>query len=149
MKPVATSSIKPIVKHSSSQQVKSKFFNMLGIESTPNATQRSLGGPIKQNQLSGVGVHPRDVGIVSFQEELKYDAKFDDILLYQRRKVSQSRQATSDRKKKKISFNNSVNVVPIPKRNEYSSRISCRMWSNAAEIHENAARNSLEFAAEG
>jgi hypothetical protein len=34
-------------------------------------------------------------------------------------------------------------------RNEYSKRVRSRLWSTALEIHQNAARNTIEFAAEG
>eukprot|EP00586_Coscinodiscus_wailesii_P002970 CAMPEP_0172485778 /NCGR_PEP_ID=MMETSP1066-20121228/13965_1 /TAXON_ID=671091 /ORGANISM="Coscinodiscus wailesii, Strain CCMP2513" /LENGTH=220 /DNA_ID=CAMNT_0013251243 /DNA_START=28 /DNA_END=690 /DNA_ORIENTATION=- len=48
-----------------------------------------------------------------------------------------------------ISFNDNVSVVPIPMRNEYSDRVRGRLWTNVEEIHENAQRNLIEFAAEG
>jgi len=149
MKAVASIKMKPFIKLSSNQQVKAKFFNMIGIEGTPNNPGRqklsSIGNPITHGRRNrnGIEIHPRSLGIVSFQEKLKYEE--DSLLLFQRRSFSQSRKKS----KKKISFNDSVNVVPIPMRDEYSNRISCRIWSNATEIHENAARNSVEFAAEG
>ena len=52
-------------------------------------------------------------------------------------------------RKARINFNEEVAVVPIPMRGEYSERMRCRLWSNAEEIYENAARNSIEFASEG
>lgn len=50
---------------------------------------------------------------------------------------------------RKISFDDSVDVMPIPMRSEYSDRVRSRLWSNRYEIHENATRNAVEFAAEG
>ena len=45
--------------------------------------------------------------------------------------------------KRCISFNESVKVVPIPKRHEYSDRIRSRLWTNTVELYENAGRSHL------
>jgi len=50
--------------------------------------------------------------------------------------------------KRQVSFDNSVSVVPIPKRDAYSYRIRNRIWNSAVEIHDNANRNAVEFSAE-
>lgn len=47
-----------------------------------------------------------------------------------------------------VSFDASVKVHPIPARSDYSKRMRCVMWTSNMEIQQNAARNSLEFAAE-
>ncbi|GMH65380.1 hypothetical protein TrLO_g12702 [Triparma laevis f. longispina] len=52
-------------------------------------------------------------------------------------------------KSKRISFSTAVSVLPIPLRTEYSTRASSLMWSSASSLWENAARNALEFGAEG
>lgn len=120
-------------------------------------------------------VNPRTQNVVCFTESLKYDRDADRMFSSKRRKLSaelnpssspsrlssssessgssSSRSSDSqsmDRKPKKtLTFGDSVKVVPIPMRNEYSNRVRSRLWSNATEIYENAARNAYEFAAEG
>ena len=139
MKPIPATKLKPLIKYSSGQQVKSKFFNMIGIETVPSSSRRqnlsSIGCPITHHHIdkNGLDIHPRSVGIVGFQEQLKYDRMDEDLLLYQRRKIKQDHDAKS-KNKKKITFNDSVNVLPIPKRHEYSKRVSSRIWSNSEEI---------------
>ena len=64
-------------------------------------------------------------------------------------RVVHSAPALSKRSARKLKFNEEVDVLPIPMRTEYSMRVRSRIWSNAEEIHENAARNSVEFASEG
>jgi hypothetical protein len=47
-----------------------------------------------------------------------------------------------------VCFDASVKVHPIPARADYSKRMRSVMWVSSDEIQQNAARNSLEFAAE-
>ena len=100
----------------------------------------------------------------TFQEELKWDPH-DEQQRYVRPRASAVTTEPSSptsatatpmeqdnqpkKKKKSLSFHETVEVVPIPMRNEYSNRVKARLWSNAMEIQENAARNSMEFAHEG
>lgn len=53
------------------------------------------------------------------------------------------------KKRKRLSFDEKVEVLPIPMRHEYSQTERARLWSSAMEIHENATRNTIEFASEG
>ncbi|CAJ1940354.1 unnamed protein product [Cylindrotheca closterium] len=53
------------------------------------------------------------------------------------------------KKRKRLSFDEKVEVLPIPMRHEYSQTERARLWSSAIEIHENATRNTIEFASEG
>jgi hypothetical protein len=92
------------------------------------------------------GMHPRQQQTARLEETLKFDPSFSETLSPKRKLVETS---SEKRPKKRISFDVKVKVVPIPMRDEYSNRVRSRLWSNALEIHENATRNSIEFAAEG
>jgi hypothetical protein len=50
---------------------------------------------------------------------------------------------------KKLTFNETVAVVPIPMRHDYSHRVRERLWNDVDDIMMNAQRNAMEFAAEG
>mmetsp|Transcript_7692 Transcript_7692/g.10493 ORF Transcript_7692/g.10493 Transcript_7692/m.10493 type:complete len:206 (-) Transcript_7692:364-981(-) len=160
---------KALLKPSSSQQVRSKFFNMIGIESSQSSKHQRLGGRshmgtdeiFRKNQIGMGRLHPRAEGVVVSREALKYNDIEDRMLSIEQSERSKRQSSTKNqllekatdggdqKKKKNISFHNTVDVVPIPMRTEYSDRVRTRLWSNAVEIHENAARNQVEFAAEG
>ena len=135
----------PKLKPASSQQVRTKFLSVIGIESSA-VTEHAATPPKARHMMRKEWTHPRQEQANRFEETLKYN-KEDDVLYSPKRKNSTSNE---DKKKRKaISFNQTVKVVPIPKRDEYSNRVRSRIWSNAVEIHQNATRNSIEFAAEG
>jgi hypothetical protein len=50
---------------------------------------------------------------------------------------------------KKIRFKETVDVMPVPMRSEYTLEMRCNVWSSSREIQENAARNTIEFAHDG
>jgi hypothetical protein len=135
----------PKLKPVSSEQVRTKFLSVIGIESSA-VTDHSATPPKARHMMRQEWTHPRQEQANRFEEALKYN-KEEDVLYSPKRKNSTS---NGDKKKRKaISFNQTVKVVPIPKRDEYSNRVRSRIWSNAVEIHQNATRNSIEFAAEG
>jgi hypothetical protein len=51
--------------------------------------------------------------------------------------------------KRRLTFDEEVEVMPIPMRDEYSDRIRDRLWTSPTEIRQNAHRNVIEFEAEG
>ena len=52
------------------------------------------------------------------------------------------------REKTTVCFDSIVTVREIPKRTEYSQRVKCTIWMPFQELEANAARNTIEFAAE-
>eukprot|EP00565_Helicotheca_tamesis_P009047 CAMPEP_0185726130 /NCGR_PEP_ID=MMETSP1171-20130828/2199_1 /TAXON_ID=374046 /ORGANISM="Helicotheca tamensis, Strain CCMP826" /LENGTH=297 /DNA_ID=CAMNT_0028394415 /DNA_START=525 /DNA_END=1418 /DNA_ORIENTATION=+ len=60
-----------------------------------------------------------------------------------------SKAASKKQSKRRVSLDNDVAVVPIPTRHEYAGHMRERLWSTPQELYMNAARNSIEFAAEG
>lgn len=135
----------PTLKPASSQQVRTKFLKVIGIESAEHTAT-----PPKARHMSKDWQHPRQKQANRFEETLKYNPEEDEIYAPKRKNSDNDDEATPGKQpKKRISFNTTVKVLPIPMRDEYSNRVRSRMWSNAMEIHQNATRNSIEFAAEG
>jgi hypothetical protein len=51
--------------------------------------------------------------------------------------------------RRNLTFNETVSVVHIPRRDEYSKRIQSHLWHTSNSLQENIMRNTIEFAAEG
>eukprot|EP00571_Detonula_confervacea_P002602 CAMPEP_0172320698 /NCGR_PEP_ID=MMETSP1058-20130122/41184_1 /TAXON_ID=83371 /ORGANISM="Detonula confervacea, Strain CCMP 353" /LENGTH=221 /DNA_ID=CAMNT_0013036015 /DNA_START=194 /DNA_END=859 /DNA_ORIENTATION=+ len=133
----------------SSQRIRSKFFQTIGICS--NHTPQHIS--VATRSVRDLLYMPR------FSEQLQYDHNEERLRREQRRsRQSVSSAAYDDKsssavsgkatKKKQVNFQESVIVAPIPMRGEYSDRIRSKLWSDAVEIHENIERNLVEFAAE-
>lgn len=133
----------PPLKPTSSRQVRNKFLSVIGID---DATKHAATPP--KPQLNKNWIHPRQQRTAKFEESLKYNPEEDAIYSPKRKKMD-SKEMMTPEKKRSITFSDTVKVLPIPMRDEYSNRVRSRLWSNAVEIHQNATRNAIEFAAEG
>ena len=104
---------------------------------------------------------PHAKNVVFIEEPLKYDnrqvknnvddssASDHDSPVAPKRRKTGSPDAAGTRLGKRCTFNESVQVIPIPMRSEYSHSVRSRLWAGAKEIQEMAARNTVEFASEG
>jgi hypothetical protein len=107
------------------------------------------------SQVDNENIRPKINASEKTQEPLKYRREEEDTTekLKSTKKESKSSNGSKEEKekapRKKICFNDTVEVAHIPMRSEYSDRVRSRIWSNRYEIHENAQRNQIEFQAEG
>ena len=123
--------------HSDSQRIRERFFLRLGIESPP---QLQLPNHLKHTDPS---LLRPSRSVVSFEQALKDDD--DPASLSSSPTTSATGSSTTAAA---VHFDSSVTVLLIPSRHDFSNRIASELWTPLDELQENAARNSLEFAAE-
>jgi hypothetical protein len=84
---------------------------------------------------------------ISTGEGMSDDLQEEPSLTESERSVDSCSSSVST--KKRLTFDEEVEVMPIPMRDEYSDRIRDRLWTSSTEIQQNAHRNVVEFEAEG
>lgn len=138
-------------------QVRDKFFRRIGVAGTdPNDLCKQ-----KRESADGTAdpcIPTRDLQKVPrYSTQLKYNRhdekkRMERLERLQQRSAaanadknavssSDSPSSTKKSKPKRCTFDETVKVVPIPERNEYSDRIRSRLWSNTIELYENAGRS--------
>lgn len=138
--PVVTTTSPQTLPHgSSASMIRSRLFNRLGISSRESEHRVP-----RTSEASNMLKRGR---VLSFEEALKADFGRPDRDLM--RKNKQSTFVAGGSERPSIRFSTVVRVQTIPTRTEYSDRIRGTMWTPPLEMQQNAARNSLEFAAEG
>ena len=121
-----------------SQRIRERFFQRLGIESPP---QLQIPNHLKHTDPS---LLRPSRSVVSFEQALKDD---DDPASLSSSPTT-SATGSSTTAAAAVHFDSSVTVLLIPSRHDFSNRIASELWTPLDELQENAARNSLEFAAE-
>jgi hypothetical protein len=130
-------------QNDSANKIRSRLLHSLGFDPAGTSPEARQASPVSLKTT-----RPR---CVSFQEDLKadYGRPAEDPSDISSSSYGSVDSSKSDSSRRSVSFDNSVLVHPIPARTDYSDRIRPQLWTPVEEMQENAARNCLEFAAEG
>lgn len=115
-------------------KIRSRLLTRLGIVQQPSPGEKKAARPPATMRK-----------VAPFSVPLKYEEEEEPV----KDEDGSSPSSRSSRKKSVVVFDNQVSVVPIPKHQEYSQRIRSRLWCNKTELRNMAARNTLEYQAEG
>mmetsp|Transcript_32008 Transcript_32008/g.67751 ORF Transcript_32008/g.67751 Transcript_32008/m.67751 type:complete len:173 (-) Transcript_32008:183-701(-) len=116
---------------SSSKQLCSKFFRRISVISPINKTPTI---PVAERSVQDLRNMPRS------NEPLQYS--------YDHNEEEDQREPQQSGRKKGVKFHETVTVVPVPLRKDYSGKIKTKLWIDKLEMCENVERNRIEFASE-
>ena len=150
---VETTRLAPLVDGAAAAAaVRSKFLHKLGINATadlPPSNGRDL--PVRRPDpeayempLQPLTPDKKRPSLVNFFGVL---SRSNSAASLEESKHTEN-DAHDNNPQRHVHFNVSVTVHPIPLHTAYSRRIRQTVWTSAAEMEENVARNCLEFAAE-
>lgn len=138
-----------------SLRLRRDLLHKLGIRDESNKPQFQTQRPAR-GLLDGVNVTKEPLKYESDEDEEEEQAKsWKERLFFKPSSVESSAEDTAASsvstmsEDKRLTFNETVSVMPIPMRHEYSQRVRERLWNDVDDIMLNAQRNALEFASEG
>ena len=136
--------------------LKSKFLMRLGVVHHCNpltSKHSSLTDASSESSLLHRKLPTRDLqSVPRYTSQLKYNHHEEKKRLERRMHLlraagsvnplspSPTTLSKMSKPKRCITFDESVKVVPIPMRSEYSDRIRSRLWSNTVELYDNAGK---------
>lgn len=142
-------------KAASASSIRSKLLTKLGVHrpcvNSQTPSQPSGGVSILEKEKSREyvlplnGIDPDDSG----SPRILLSKSWMSSLSQSTRSISSLSSDGSLRRNRTVSFDENVHVHTIPKHSDYSSRIRHYLWTPPSEMAVNAARNCVEYAAEG
>lgn len=126
---------------SSGERLRSNLLFKLGVATVPDSqTKKNNKNNSKKVSLLG--------DAVSYRESIKFGDEDPNTECVFSPFLDEQDTLPVEPTKRSISFNEEVNVVPIPSHTDYSDRVRQRLWMGSSEIYANAQRNTIEFASE-
>ena len=132
---------------SSGERLRSNLLYKLGVASVPptsdsQTTKKNKKKNPTKKKVSLLG------DAVSYRESIKFGDEDPNTEFVFSLFLDEQDTLPVEPTKRSISFNDEVNVVPIPLHTDYSERVRQRLWMGSSEIYTNAQRNTIEFAYE-
>eukprot|EP00531_Pseudo-nitzschia_arenysensis_P016173 CAMPEP_0116156476 /NCGR_PEP_ID=MMETSP0329-20121206/22853_1 /TAXON_ID=697910 /ORGANISM="Pseudo-nitzschia arenysensis, Strain B593" /LENGTH=175 /DNA_ID=CAMNT_0003653563 /DNA_START=103 /DNA_END=630 /DNA_ORIENTATION=- len=128
------------VKDSRDEVIRSRLLHSLGI----HRTSRSIGQASRDKPHTSTSSPPTKRDVKLLGDDLPIQRSLNDCEEHKSANFWSGNDG-----KRHVRFNNVVTERQIASHKKYSDRIKRHLWSNPAEIQENAYRNQIEYQAEG